>query len=256
MKRLHIVGCVRSGTSLMLGCMASCFRNDGACEHEMTIFTEPEGTPDFFISKQPSDIKLVHRIIDRNPELYVIYMQRDPRAAITSIHNIDAKKYFADFTVWRAGDEAAARLAGHDRFLTLRYEDLVTDPDGMQQRIAEQFPFLEQLHPFTEYDKFNQPSFKADEAMNGMRPISNDRIRGWEKHLPRVKAQLERFPELGRLLIERGYEADDQWMEMLNEVQAEHSVSWCTEETNPLHRIEREVRYWHKSRKYGARHAK
>lgn len=238
----------------MLGLMSNCFKHDGACAHEMSVFDEPEGTPDIFISKLPADIKRIHYIMDGAPELYVIYMERDPRSVITSIHRIDTKKYFCDFSVWLRSYSAAKRLLSNPRFMLIRYEDLVRDPDAVQARIQERLPFLVPTRSFSSYHEVAKPSYKADEAMGGVRAVSADRVEGWKEHLPRVKAQLEKYPRMPEILVEAGYEKDRSWMECLEGVEPVLTASYFAERENLLLKVERCFRYRRKARRFLARH--
>ncbi|RLA55352.1 MAG: sulfotransferase family protein, partial [Gammaproteobacteria bacterium] len=131
MKRLHIVGCPRSGTTLLMELVSTCFASGGYCAHEKNIFEPLEVTGDIYFTKQPNDIKQLRHIFHRDPQLYIIYMGRDPRAVITSKHRESPGQYFCNYRVWRECDSAARRYTGHPRFLQLRYEDLVTDPDAV-----------------------------------------------------------------------------------------------------------------------------
>ena len=132
MKRLHIVGCPRSGTTLLMELVSTCFASDGFCEHELSIFEPIEDTADIYFTKQPNDIRQLGHIFGRDEQLFVIYMGRDPRAVITSKHREDPQQYFCNYRVWRECDQAAIGYENHPRFLRLRYEDLVTDADAVE----------------------------------------------------------------------------------------------------------------------------
>ncbi len=69
-------------------------------------------------------------------------MGRDPRAVITSKHRESPGQYFCNYRVWHECDQAAAVFAAQPRFLRLRYEDLVGDPDAVQRQIETVFPSL------------------------------------------------------------------------------------------------------------------
>ncbi len=220
----------------------------------MPVFREPEGAPGLFISKQPSDIKRIHMILRHDPNLFVIYMERDPRAVIASIHPVDPTRYFADFRIWKESHAAAEKLADESRFKLVRYEDLVESPDDVQRELAAHWPFLEATDPFSTFEQKANPSFKADEAMKGVRPISTDRIDGWKEHLPRIKAQAGRYPEMADLLVACGYETDDEWMKLLDGVEKDDRSSFYEDKENWLQAAERAVRYTCKVAAYKRRH--
>lgn len=158
MKRLHIVGCARSGTTLMLKLISACFKNDSYCPKEMRIFEEPTTGGRLFFSKMPGDIVRIKPILEAHPNLCVIYMVRDPRDVISSHHGfIRTDEYFCDFQKWWKADDCAKALAGHERFVPVRYEDLVLEPDSVQAQLMQAFPFLEKVYDFLFTNNFSSP---------------------------------------------------------------------------------------------------
>jgi len=250
-KRLHIVGCPRSGTTLLMELMCTCFASDGFCSHESSIFATPV-TPeaDLYFSKQPNDIRQLRHIFFNDPNLYIIYMGRDPRAVISSKHRENPDQYFCNYRVWRECDAAAQRYDGHPRFLRLRYEDLVGAPDQTQSSIARQFPFLQPRYRFTQYHQYAEPSADSERAMNGLREVNLDSLNKWRKHLPRIAEQLQRHPELANDLIRLDYEPDTQWTRELDS-SAPITFPCRYPERRPLLKdAERNIRVWLKSRTY------
>ena len=250
MKRLHIVGCPRSGTTLLLELLSTCFANSGFCAHEMSILQPLRASGDLYISKQPNDIKQLQHIFHRDPQLYVIYMCRDPRAVITSTHREHPGQYFCNYRVWRECDRAAQRYCGHPRFLQLRYEDLVSDPDAIQREISGHFGFLRQQHPFSDYHLLAQPSQASRQAMNGLRAVSRDSLDKWREHLPRVAEQYRRHPTLAGDLQRLGYEPDERWLEQLEGVASIVYPCRYSEQRAHLKEWEKALRVYLKSRRY------
>jgi hypothetical protein len=220
----------------------------------MSVFKEPDDKPRIFFSKQPNDIRYVRRIFLRDENLFLIHMQRDPRSVITSEHHSRPGMYFCNFLVWQACYLAALELDGHPRFLLIRYEDLTSDPDKVQRAIKEQFQFLAMRHPFSQYQDHAKPSTDANAAMSGLRPISTNRQRNWEAHLPRVKAQLQSHPELGRILVESGYESDLSWTRILDGVEAQEYPCRYSTTPRPWKKWETRVRKYFQSQAYLSRH--
>ena len=263
-RRIHIVGAHRSGTSLMLDLVASCFANVAAnLDAEMSIYDEPDprqldaGT-EVFVSKQPRDVTIIGPVLKIDRALHVICMIRDPRAVITSVNRTHPDKYFCNGRVWLECDAAARKLESHPRFLVVRYEDLVKDPDAVQQQLMQRIPFLKFAHRFSEFHKFSKASVAFTDAMNGLRPIAGDRVDAWKNHLPRIKAELASYPELRHCLIARGYEPDESWTTMLEAVEPQHTSSRAKEEFDVWHRIawgsrnwlryqRKRIRLWHAS---------
>src|SRR5690606_35424187 len=84
LRRLHVVGCPRSGTTLVAELVATCFADVGHDEHELSIFRPAPRTFPVYVSKKPMDVKRVAPLLRADPHLYVIGVHRDPRAVITS----------------------------------------------------------------------------------------------------------------------------------------------------------------------------
>lgn len=250
MKRLHIVGCPRSGTTLLMELVSTCFESDGYCEHEQSLFEPVPERGDLYFTKQPNDIKQLRHVFLRDPALYIIYLGRDPRSVITSRHPESPGRYFCNYRVWRECERAARRYEGHPRFLRVRYEDLVTGPDAVQADIVARFSFLRQRHRFSEYPRYANPSPASGQAMNGLRDINRDSLEKWRQHLPRVAEQYRRHPELAEDLTKLGYERDRTWLEVLSDVTPAIYPCRYPERRAHLREWEKAIRVYFKSRRY------
>jgi hypothetical protein len=252
--RVHIVGCHRSGTTLLATLLATCFRVDGAAPDEMGLW-EDTGLPReaLFVSKKPRDVRLLGRVLSRAPDLWAIYLVRDPRAVITSRVEGLAERWFVGLGTWLACERHAARLAGHPRVLELAYEDLVRDPDGVQRRIEAWAQFLERRHRFGEYERFARPSSAARRAMHGLAAIDPGRNAGWRAHLARIASERLRWRAvdggLDAALVRRGYEPDDAWTAQLAGVEPVHEPSRTPERDPPWKRADRGLRDWRRVRR-------
>ena len=250
MKHLHVTGCRRSGTTLLFEMLATCFAHDAHCEHEQSVF-EPLADLDasLYFSKKPSDITHVKRIFERNPNLFLIYVLRDPRAVITSIHPSRGDVYYASFERWLRYEKAARELLQHERFLLVRYEELVKAPDLVQEKIQTQFPFLEKRHPFSAFHEFAKSSKKAEISLKGLRPISPDSLNNWQNHLPRIRFQLDRYPDLKDVVREYGYETNDDWLNQLEGI-TPRPQQYGEVRPHLLKKLESDLRYLIKSLAY------
>ena len=249
-KRLHIVGCPRSGTTLLMELLATCFEHDGASAHESSIFEQCSGNHGLYISKQPNDIRQLQHVFYRDESLYIIYMSRDPRAVITSEHAASPGQYFCNYRVWRECDSTAQAYQDHPRFLQLRYEDLVSNPNQVQANITMYYPLLKQRHPFSQYQHFAQASRAAQQAMHGVRPINTASLEKWRAHLPRLVEQYQRYPELPDALVRLGYEPDTSWLNTLQNVQGITYPCRYPEQRETLKELEKRLRVYLKSRRY------
>lgn len=230
--------------------LSTCFASGGFCEHELSIFQPVPSVAGVYFSKQPNDIKQLQHIFPADPSLHVIYMGRDPRAVITSKHRESPEQYFCNYRVWHECDQAATHYNRHPRFLRLRYEDLVTQPDNVQQTIEQRFPFLHRLHAFSQFQQFARPSEASQRAMNGLRAVNKESLQKWREHLPRVAAQLAAHPQLSDDLVRLDYEPDKRWETVLQGVAPQAFPCRYPERKPYLKDWERDLRVYLKSRRY------
>jgi hypothetical protein len=225
-KHLHIVACSpRSGTTLLAEVMATCFKVDKHYDHEVRFNLVSAEDGQILITKRPKDTMYMPAIIDDDPEIFVIYVMRDPRDVIVSRHGKDKSRYYSNMRLWRQMHAYAKQMYGHERFLEIRYEDFVRDPDVTQQLIAEKFPWLEKTHKFSEYHEYAQISEKSKMAMHNVRPIAPTSVGVWTQYPGRIKGQQMIHGSLTPDLIECGYESTADWERALDSVEPDLSRS-------------------------------
>lgn len=226
MRRIHVVGCSeRSGTTLVAEMMVACFELDLHQEHETRIYTWPSGRARVYLTKRPRDIVVVEPILRIMPQLYIITMVRDPRDIIVSRHRACPDRYWASLQYWKAFTPYVRRLLDHPRVSTIRYEDLVSDPDRIQDELMERMPWLVKRAPFSEFHNLSRPSELSRAALGSVRPVSRASIGNWREHKPRVAGQLRTHGPITADLIEFGYESDSTWEEELEGVEPDLSDS-------------------------------
>jgi hypothetical protein len=218
-RRLHVVGCHRSGTTLMAELLGSCFDIQGRVDHEQGLWVPIEADDGIFLTKKPPDTIRIRTAFLMDPRLYVIAMIRDPRGVITSRHKTKPGVYFSSFWRWQQYLHAIMALEGHPRFLLIRYEDLVTDPDAVQDRIAGRFEFLQPVSRFSRFPEGARVHERARISLNGVRAVDAASLGRWREELPRVKGELISHPEMADWLIRLGYEPDDAWTRELDGVE-------------------------------------
>lgn len=242
-KHIHIVGCLpRSGTTLMTELMINCFEIDGYTDHEYSIFKEFPKTYRVLCTKKPNDIKRIDYPLRVNRDLYVIYILRDPRDTISSRshkNNKENKKIWGNLQDWIIHQEFAEKQSSNSRFITVRYEDLVTNPDKIQLELQRKLPFLQIKTKFSEYHKVARPSKKSADALGGARKISPASIGNWRNNMSYIKAQIEKYGDITQILINLGYEQDAIWMTALNSVEADNSEE-------PLRKKSNQKIFWEK----------
>lgn len=239
MKRLHITGCPRSGTTLLAEMARTCFRCDGADEHETSVLNKVPREARIYITKLPGELDLLNLLMPVDVSLHGVYIERDPRAVITSVHAGAVGRYATDYTTWQTSHRLAAGLASNPRFLKLRYEDLVNDPDEIQAGLMRKFPWLEKIEDFSNYHQTARSSEHSLVAMNGLRPVSSDRVASWRRNLERVKEELVRHPEMPDELIECGYERDAGWTAILQDLPLREHPVWREKTPGWLKRFDR-----------------
>jgi hypothetical protein len=249
LKHVHVTGCGRSGTTLLVEMMRSSFRCDGPSHHETSILKAPPRGFSVYITKHPGETAFLHRLLVADPNLCGIHIYRDPRSVICSVHAKATGHYAVKFSSWKKEHVHARGLASHPRFLEVRYERLVAAPNEVQEDIMGSFPFLEPTGRFSSYHKRAQPSRDAVQALNGLREVDADRLEPWRHHLPRVKDQLMRHPEMTDILIELGYEVDSSWTSCLREVEACRRRAWEAKGVHLFKKFDRWQRRHRKLRK-------
>ena len=229
-RHIHIVGTgPRIGTTLITEAMVPCFNIDSHAEHEQRAFKKPLRPGSVYLTKTVKDILIAKPFLRVEPELYVIGMIRDPRDAVVSKHRKAPDRYWGGLRYWHTYLPYWRRLVVHPRFITVRFEDLVTHPDDTQRMLMDRLPFLELRALFSEYHTIADPSTKAVRALGGVRPISAAGLGAWKKHKPRLAGQIVLHKSITDDLVEFGYEEDGRWLQELDGVAPDVSPGYWPE---------------------------
>lgn len=229
MKRIHITSYgPRTGTTLMMEMMIACFDIDLFHEHENTVFKKPRHSAKVYLTKSPAELRKADIMLRVMPNMYVIFMLRDPRDTVVSKHNIEPERYWSNLRFWKSfvSVNCFARLQKHPRFIMVRYEDLVTEPDRIQRELIKRMPFLRKTADFSNYHKTCRPSKKSVTALNGVRAPSTESVGKWRQHIPRIAGQVARHGSIVEELIAFGYEKDDAWLKHLEGVEPDTSQGY------------------------------
>ncbi|MDX1499783.1 MAG: sulfotransferase domain-containing protein [Woeseiaceae bacterium] len=249
-RHLHIVACSpRSGTTLLHEAMVTCFRVDRHYDHEIRFHLVDVRPDEILVTKRPKDIMYMPAVID-DPGVDVIYLLRDPRDVIVSRHGKDRDMYYSNIRLWREMHGYAKPIYGHDRFLEVRYERFVRDPDAVQAEIGTKFPWLERLHAFSEYHRHAVVSEKSKLAMHEVRPIAPTSVGVWKQHPGRIRGQQQIHGSLTPDLIECGYETSAEWERALDGVEPDFSRSRYPEKVYFPSRISQRINALRKVRRY------
>jgi len=229
--------------------LGNCFHVDGRAEHEQSLWEPIPPIPGIFLTKKPPDTVRIRRVFLLDPDLYVIAMIRDPRGVITSRHRSKSDVYFSSFWRWERYMKAITDLEHHPRYLAVRYEDLVDDPDGIQDRIAAAFPFLRPTSRFSRFPEGAEIHERAGVSLNGVRAVDRASLIRWREELPRVKGELLRHPQMSRWLVGLGYERDDAWTGCLEGVEP-YFGNYKNERPHLFRRLETSIRFAGKTARY------
>ncbi len=226
MQRIHIVGCSpRSGTTLLMELMKNCFDIDLYAEHEGRMLKLPSKRCNVYLTKKPKDILKIEPILKVMKNLTVIFMVRDPRDVVVSKHRKCPDQYWTGLGMWKAYTPMGKKLEKHPRFLSIKYEDLVSKPNEIQCFIQEKIPYLKRTKLFEEFNENLAVSVGAEKALGGIRAVSTSSIGNWKNHLPRIKEQIRKHGSISDDLIYYGYEKDNNWLNVLNNVEDVDYVS-------------------------------
>lgn len=177
------------------------------------LHAESHGKPRWG-EKRPSVVLHLDAAFAMFPDAQYVNIVRDPRAAVASIREAGRRYGWGAHDVsggtetWERSARAAdrwRRRAGADRFVELRYEDLVDDPAATLGRIIA---FLDLdptgLEAMLHYHETAGIHSRAAEQLASM-PVTTQRLRAWELALaPGEVAFVERV--LGGWMRRYGYE--------------------------------------------------
>ena len=219
MNQVHIVGISpRSGTTLMAELMLHCFDFDAWADHELPVYYAPHVGVRTLCTKKPSDLTVALRSLKARKKVWIICMIRDPRDIVVSRHSKHPDKYYANLGIVLSRMKHYREALEHDRFAVVKYEDLVSAPDEIQKRLKSKLVFLTPTADFSDFHTIAQPTKSSVAALSGVRPISTASIGRWKQHLPRVRSQVDQYPEISTVLRELGYEQNDDWLDPLQSV--------------------------------------
>lgn len=229
MQRVHIVGPPRTGTSLMLELMRTCFNFAGCVPQESSVLEPPPQPCSTMLGKRPGDHVFMAPVLEAAEGHWFLFMLRDPRDVVVSRHRRAPDRYWANLQHWRAADASIRQVVDHPRVLVVRYESLVTEPDRAQEDIARRLPFLSQLCLFSRFHEHSQPSAMSLRAMGPVRPPAPDSIGSWRQHKARLKGQLSIHGSISQELIHWGYERNEDWLNELAAIEPDTSPGFFPE---------------------------
>lgn len=163
--------------------------------------------------KTPGNLFYVDILSEMFPDAAFLYVVRDPRAGVASMQKTD---FFPDDIVFNAltrrkhavaGLDLLRRHVAPDRWTTVRYEDLVTDPVRTLQHVCQVIgeayePAMLDYHRTAE--RFMKDDAAATFNATATRPVTAKKIDAWREVLsPDQVALIERI--CAREMADHGY---------------------------------------------------
>lgn len=142
-----------------------------------------------------------------HPQVKVLWMLREPRDVLTSVHPDKPGTFYVKPERLIQSLELYLRCRNEPQVVTVRYEDLVLEPNSVQKRIGALLG-LKKLRLFTKgYEHF--PRFRENvRAMHSIRPIDADSLHRWKANAPYkeyLRHVFSQYPELRSLARKCGY---------------------------------------------------
>lgn len=216
MSNILLCGMGRSGSTLLYNMMRSSIEGYTFYDREISILNVPKGNR---CTKQPANVYSLDLIVKTTPGVKIILCIRDPRSVLTSKMRWNSQWYKQSWNETRRNGEphkkglihvhrACKEALKYDPFIC-KYEDLVTDPEGVQSRMKDKFN-LSLCGNFRDFHEHYVPR-RLRAQMHGIRPVERTRIDEWKNHPERIKEQFRQCPELFDAVEFWGYEKDKTW---------------------------------------------
>jgi hypothetical protein len=199
-KRIFVMGCGRSGTWLLTGLMST-FKDSCVVAEEVPVefFARLTTTGDTLVLKRNN--VAFERFAQIPTRIKVAYIIRHPYDVLSSHNPTTGRTYHITTKRW-LHEMAALKTVMHSgraNLSIIRYEDLVTDPEGIQLKLAAELDLIVRSGAREVATVFNA-SPKAKLAMHGLRGIDTQSLYKY-KDDPKKLVHLRSIkPELGGTL--------------------------------------------------------
>ena len=168
--------------------------------------------PTIFVASRDRESSLAMSLesLHKNPCVKVIWMLRHPLDVLTSVHGNEPEKFYVEPQRLIRSLELYKKFRDEPQVLTVRYEELVSNPQAVQKKIADAFG-LEPVRSFDESYKYFS-KFKEDvNALRSIRPIDPNSLNKWKSnpaYRDYLKKTLADFPAIVGMAHDYGYEID------------------------------------------------
>jgi hypothetical protein len=219
-RAIYIQGCARSGNTLIRELCASGFqgaelvkltKDQAECSlaHVVELLRPPAKSRVLVASRNYENSLAMDRdLLRANPDVKILWMLRDPRDVLTSTHPDQPGKFYVTPERLIQSLQLYGQFKNEPQVLTVRYEELVTQPDAVQAGIAQSFN-LAASRKFVEAHKFFPRFHENVRAMHSIRPIDANSVQKWRNNpqlLQYLRQILASHPAILSLARECGYE--------------------------------------------------
>jgi hypothetical protein len=218
---IYIQGCARSGNTLIRELCGVAFRDmemvkltkdtaECSLAHLAGLLDQSPGGAKVRVASRnyENSLAMDRELLRGHPDIKVLWMLRDPRDILTSIHDNQPDKYYVTPERLIKSLELYGQFKDEPQVLTVRYEDLVTHPEVQQAKISERCgltPSREFVEAYKYFPKFHENV----RAMHSIRPIDTHSLQKWRNN-PGYRDYLKRLlamhGEIITLARECGYE--------------------------------------------------
>lgn len=239
-KHLVLCGFSRSGTTMAYNMMRYSVEDTDVATfpREITAMRSKDIFAENLITKRPLDVmdyKKIESEIGRFRDMRYIALIRDPRDSLSSKHSSTPNQFFQDLDtqilwgvasgtisfsnpglkdVWDKIKSMKETLG--DRVMVVRYEDFVSDPEAMKEKISN-FSGMPFQKPFGDFHLANIPE-KLRIQLNGVSKVRVKERPAWmePERLKRVMQCYTAFPELDDFCQELGYPSLQEMIDKYN----------------------------------------
>lgn len=244
-KQIVVCGYPRGGTSLFYNLLSATIRDKYRFTKFEKYYIHHIHKLGNIATKAPLDIfhlSMLDKLNIHSKSVYIFIIIRDIREVLTSRHPFLPGEYFIgydhswwpqdkDFKRWKYDAPGVIEISAEiknsleiDNVMCIRYEDLISNPDSVQNSITEKTGIQFDL-PFNRYyERTNKIAYsykgKYKAVDNSLvlegKPIKTKEPR-WMRleYKERIIEQFTSCPELFNVLISQGYEADNAWYNRL-----------------------------------------
>ena len=199
-ERIFVMGCGRSGTWLLTGFMST-FKDTCVVAKEVPVelFAQLTTTGQTLVLKR--NHVSFQRMSQIPVRIKIAYAIRHPYDVLTSHNPTSARVYHISTDRW-LGEMAALRKAlesGRRNICIVRYEDMVTDADGVQKTLGNELG-LQAGTSVRDLVTVFKPSSEAKSAMHGLRGIDTRSLYKYKNDPERIAYLKSIKPQLGDAL--------------------------------------------------------